>query len=330
MWLIAGAIFFGCKWMTWAGALRAQGKAFPANPFNRFNLINRPGQFWLWPGMDADAFFVSRRPKPQPSRRWLSATTKTCIGAAVLCFAARAALTRQPLWVGWLGMLGIILLLHFGLFDLLALAWRSAGIDVKPLMRSPLRATSLGDFWGRRWNTAFNDLAHEYVFTPVRRALGGESGRGLHALQDAPAQSESARVSARSWSACSPLPLFALGKRGLLRSQRSGYARPEDGTRRLAVPLATLATFALSGLIHELVISVPARGGYGLPTAYFLLQGFAVLAERSRIGRRIGLGHGFRGWLSTLICTAGPAFWLFHPPFVRNVILPMLQAFGGS
>jgi hypothetical protein len=65
-----------------------------------------------------------------------------------------------------------------------------------------------------------------------------------------------------------------------------------------------------------------------LPTAYFILQGLAVLFERSRIGRRVGLGRGVRGWLFTLACTAGPAFWLFHPFFVRNVILPMLQAFG--
>jgi hypothetical protein len=28
----------------------------------------------------------------------------------------------------------------------------------------------------------------------------------------------------------------------------------------------------------------------------------------------------------TLVVTGAPAFWLFHPPFVRNVILPMLRA----
>jgi len=100
--------------------------------------------------------------------------------------------------------------------------------------------------------------------------------------------------------------------------------------RTRAVTYATLAVFAISGLMHELVISLPAHGGYGLPTAYFILQGFGVLVERSRLGRRIGLGRGLRGWLFTLACAAGPAFWLFHPTFVRNVILPMLRAFGGN
>jgi hypothetical protein len=85
-----------------------------------------------------------------------------------------------------------------------------------------------------------------------------------------------------------------------------------------------------SGLIHELVISVPARGGYGMPTAYFVLQGLALAGERSSLGRRLGLGRGWRGWLFTMVATAGPAYWLFPPVFVRNVILPMLAAIGAT
>ena len=32
----------------------------------------------------------------------------------------------------------------------------------------------------------------------------------------------------------------------------------------------------------------------------------------------------------TIIITAAPAFWLFHPPFINNVILPMLHAIGAT
>ena len=75
---------------------------------------------------------------------------------------------------------------------------------------------------------------------------------------------------------------------------------------------------------------LPARGGFGLPTAYFVLQGLGVLAERSDWGRRVGLGRGLRGWLFTVVFTGAPVFWLFHPVFINNIILPMLRAIGAT
>ena len=97
---------------------------------------------------------------------------------------------------------------------------------------------------------------------------------------------------------------------------------------RLGVVGGALAVFLASGLLHEVVISLPAGGGYGLPTAYFTLQALAMFFERSRTGRRLGLGRGFRGWLFTALVTAGPAFCLFHPPFVTRVVLPFMKAVG--
>jgi alginate O-acetyltransferase complex protein AlgI len=91
---------------------------------------------------------------------------------------------------------------------------------------------------------------------------------------------------------------------------------------------AVSLVFVVSGLLHELVISVPARGGYGLPTAYFLTQGLGLLLERSKFGCKLGLGSGLRGWCFAALVAGGPAFWLFPPPFIYNVILPMLRAFG--
>ena len=93
-------------------------------------------------------------------------------------------------------------------------------------------------------------------------------------------------------------------------------------------PGAVLFVFLSSGLIHDLVITVPAGGGYGLPTGYFLFQGCALIFERSSLGRALGLGSGWRGRLFALLVTAGPAFWLFPPVFVQRIILPMLQAIG--
>ena len=69
-----------------------------------------------------------------------------------------------------------------------------------------------------------------------------------------------------------------------------------------------------------MVISVPAGGGYGLPTLYFLIQGFGVIAERRFHLRQTKAGHVFL-W-AVLIA---PAFWLFHPAFMTNVINPFLD-----
>lgn len=91
---------------------------------------------------------------------------------------------------------------------------------------------------------------------------------------------------------------------------------------------AIMGVFMVSGLLHDLVISIPAGGGYGLPTCYFLIQGIAFFAERSHWGRSIGLGHGVRGWLFCLFMVLAPCPLLFHKPFVCNVMVPFLQSLG--
>jgi hypothetical protein len=62
----------------------------------------------------------------------------------------------------------------------------------------------------------------------------------------------------------------------------------------------------------------------------FVLQGFGVTGERTRQGRRLGLGRGWRGRVFAVLVAAGPAFWLFPPSFVRNIILQMLPVIGAS
>ena len=64
--------------------------------------------------------------------------------------------------------------------------------------------------------------------------------------------------------------------------------------RRCGVAVAMLLVFLASGLVHDLVISLPAGGLFGLPTIYFIIQGIGVLIERSKEGRRMGLNRGLR------------------------------------
>jgi predicted DCC family thiol-disulfide oxidoreductase YuxK len=260
MWAMAFALYAGCKWLTY-GEVAARGA-----PAGRLLAL---GYLLAWPGMDATTFLSGTDRLAQPPRsEWIVAALKTLLGATLTWIVARTALPANPLLAGWLGMVGLIFLLHFGTFHLLSLGWRRLGVNAMPVMRNPLRSSSLTDFWGRRWNTAFHELATQFTFRPLRPTVG--------------------------------------------------------------LTGATLLVFLMSGLIHELVITIPAQGGYGLPTGYFAVQGLGIAGERTRLGRRLGLGRGWRGWLFTVLVTAGPAFWLFPPPFIRHVILPMLAVIGAT
>ena len=212
--------------------------------------------------MDARAFFSKGHKCDPQFDEWLAAILKMLFGGLLVWRIAE--MSRSALLTGWIGMVGFVFLLHFGFFHLLALTWQLLGINAQPIMRAPLRAKSLSEFWSVRWNRGFNQLVHEFALMPLHSALG--------------------------------------------------------------IQWTVLGIFLISGVIHDFVISLPAGGGYGLPTLYFLIQGLGVLAQRSRRGKALGLNSGFRGRLFTVAFISGPVFILFHPPFIQNVILPFMKA----
>jgi len=258
MWALAAIIFALCKWLTW------QKTTVPgASKWRQLAYL------FAWPGLDAKAFLD---PSPLPRERrpgageWVFAIAKLAFGAALIWGVVRLVPAEWPLLRGWVGMTGLVFMLHFGSFHVLSCVWRAAGIDAKPLMNWPLLAESVSEFWGKRWNLAFRDYAYRFLFRPLSGRLG----------------------------------------------PRAGLA----------------AGFLFSGVAHDLVISVPAGAGYGLPTLYFVIQGLGLLFERSKFGKAFGLGEGWRGRAFTAIIVISPAYVLFHPPFVLNVVLPFLEAIG--
>ncbi len=98
--------------------------------------------------------------------------------------------------------------------------------------------------------------------------------------------------------------------------------------KKWGAAIGALAGFAFSGVIHELAISVPARGGYGWPMLYFLIQGLAVLIERrmTKSGWLDSDSFGSRIW--TIAIVALPAPLLFHQAFVLRVINPIVGWFA--
>lgn len=255
MWALAIAVYAGCKWLTWR---RTAVDDVPT--------WKHAAYLFAWPGLDA-AGFLREAPTATPHpREWLTAVVTLVLGNSLLFGAARMVTGPHPYLVGWIGMIGIVLSLHFGAFQWLSCFWRSVGVQARPLMNRPLASTSLGEFWGRRWNTAFRDLTYRFLFRPCTSWLGPRWG--------------------------------------------------------------VVAGFIFSGVVHDLVISVPARGGYGGPTIFFAVQGVAMLVERSARGRRLGLGRGLAGRLSTFLVLLVPVPLLFHRPFVVGIVVPFMRALG--
>ncbi len=242
------------------------------------SILSEPGFSWSrtggylfgWPGLDPRPFRCAATPADmRPGfEALLPAIVELLIGVLLLWGISPLIASAGTLVRGWVGLIGLSLVLHFGFFRLLHWLWKRAGVGVERIMDAPLRATSLEEFWGRRWNRAFRDFAHVWVFRPALRRVG---------------------------------------------------------------PMAAMAlVFLFSGIIHDLGISVPAGAGYGLPTLYFGLQFLGVVVQRSTIARRFGLDRGGAGWGLTALFILGPAGWLFHPPFLRVVILPFLEALGAG
>jgi Membrane bound O-acyl transferase family len=255
MWALAFAIYAGCKWLTLLYAPARDG-----------SVLRRIAYLLAWPGLDATAFLHEHVGAPPSLMDWTRGVANFAVGLALFFAVARNVALLSLFVAGWVGMAGVVLTLHFGFFHVLSCFWRRVGREARPLMDRPLVSQSLGEFWGRRWNTAFRDLTHRFLFRPM--------------------------------------------------------------TRRFGVRAGIAAGFVFSGLVHDLVISVPASGGYGGPTLFFTLQGIGILVERSRFGQAVGLGRGSAGWVFTMLMLIVPVPLLFHAPFVERIIIPFMYDLG--
>ncbi|CAN6238058.1 unnamed protein product [Urochloa humidicola] len=132
------------------------------------------------------------------------------------------------------------------------------GMEMEPQVDRPYLASSLREFWGRRWNLMVPSILRPSVFRPVRARLGDAAG--------------------------------------------------------------VMATFLVSGLMHELIFyyimwSPPS----GEVTAFLLLHGACAAAE--------GWWASHERWWRppraaavplTLAFVAGTGFWLFFPAMVKG------------
>ncbi|WMV53033.1 hypothetical protein MTR67_046418 [Solanum verrucosum] len=144
---------------------------------------------------------------------------------------------------------------------------RVSRVELEPPFNEPYLASSLQDFWGKRWNLMVTNILRPTVYDPIHSMVAD-------------------RIS-RKWA---PLP-------------------------------AVIATFFVSGLMHELIFYYNGRlKPNGEVMMFFLIHGVALSLE-------IVIKKIFNGKFLVPRIISGPlalcfiiftSFWLFFPPFLRG------------
>jgi Membrane bound O-acyl transferase family len=104
---------------------------------------------------------------------------------------------------------------------------------------------------------------------------------------------------------------------------RDLFFRPLSGP--VGAGIASFCVFLFAGVLHEWAWSYPARGGYGGPMLFFLIQWFALRLEGTRKGRALLRGTVL-GRVWTWLVVLGPSPLLLHGPMLDNVALENLRS----
>lgn len=137
------------------------------------------GWRWLgfvvgWPGMQPKPFALPPRGRLKDAGElaWRG-VRRLLVGLALVGIAYLLHRLTGSLLLATLPLLpGLSLILHFGIFNLVAGFWRRLGVGVGALFRAPLLSQSLTEFWGRRWNLAFSEMTALAVFRPLVARIG--------------------------------------------------------------------------------------------------------------------------------------------------------------
>ena len=100
MWLLAGSLYFGCKWLTWRRGLRQVEVA------NQFISL---GYLFGWVGMDAKRFLRPAHIDLKPEKQtWWLAIGRILVGVTLIWAAVPCLIANRPIAAGWTGMLGVV------------------------------------------------------------------------------------------------------------------------------------------------------------------------------------------------------------------------------
>jgi alginate O-acetyltransferase complex protein AlgI len=130
--------------------------------------------YCIWYGMQPQQFLkgqVTAAGAPVPSVKGI--LLNALAGSVLLWVVPRVLPAATPLNVRfWIALVGLCFLTLFARLDIVALIFRAIGFPVEKVMDCPIAATTLGEFWGLRWNRIVSGMLREVMFLPVARWAG--------------------------------------------------------------------------------------------------------------------------------------------------------------
>jgi alginate O-acetyltransferase complex protein AlgI len=288
-------------------AAAVRGPVPPAGSLALFLLV--------WPGVRTQPFLGRGRPDPSARRLIGQGFLVAALGAGCWVALALSAGRLPPFLVGWAGVFVVLLTFHLGLSDVVTGGLRRAGYPVRRLFADPLASRSLGEFWSIRWNTAFVEMNQVFVVPFLRRCLAGPVSRRVAVA--------AAGGPDAVWTRGGPVVPASAVPAAVQEAVPAAVQKASGRAWRDAGRLARAGAFLVSGLLHELAISVPVRAGFGLPTVYFALHAVATGIE-PRLGVRRWPAPLGRLWTWAWVLVPLPL--LFHRAFRDGMVLPLFGA----
>jgi alginate O-acetyltransferase complex protein AlgI len=130
--------------------------------------------FFLWIGLQPRPFLLSHEPTgKEPRPTWRGLLLNLLTGAVFLWGVPWLYPHESPLLLrAWTGLVGLAFLRLLAGFDFWVLIFRLIGFPVEKVFVNPMAATSLRDFWGRRWNRIMSSMLRDLLFQPLSRRIG--------------------------------------------------------------------------------------------------------------------------------------------------------------
>jgi len=127
-----------------------------------------------WAGMRAELFEKlgsKRLPNAWPMIRF--GVSRIIVGFVLILMARKFALLGLNYYLlNSMLLVGLSLILHFGLLSISAGMWQLQGVNTYYLFNKPTISTSLTEFWGKRWNIAFSEMTAIAIFRPLISTIG--------------------------------------------------------------------------------------------------------------------------------------------------------------